>query len=243
MKIISLNIWGGRVREKLLEFLEEHEKIDVFCLQEVYDNAEEKEIIYNDAMLDIYEDIKKVLLNYVGYFRPHLKDYYGLAIFAKNNLDIIEEGEHFVHKHKGYVPIDHIGFHAKNIQYIKILLNQKNITIMNFHGLWNGNGKTDTEDRLNQSKKIKEFVDSTDGEKILCGDFNLRPDTESIKTLENGMRNLIKEYKINSTRTNLYTKPERFADYIFVSDGVKIKEFRVMPDEVSDHSPLFLDFE
>jgi exonuclease III len=243
MKIISLNIWGGKIHEKLLSFLKKHDEIDVFCLQEVDYKAEGKEIIFNENKFDIYGDIEKVLPDYNGYFRPHLKDYYGLAIFAKKNLNILEEGEHFVHKHKNYISTDHIGFHAKNVQYIKIMLNQKNITTMNFHGLWNGKGKTDTEDRLNQSRKIKKIVDSIGGEKILCGDFNLRPDTESIKILEDGMKNLIKEYKINSTRTSLYTKPERFADYIFVSDNVKVNNFEVMSDEISDHSPLFLDFE
>ena len=221
MKVLSLNVWGGRVYKPLLDFLKNHEEIDVFCLQEVYSNAKGKELIYLDAMLDIYENIEKVLPNYNGYYRPHLKDYYGLAIFVKNNIKLLEENEYFVHKCKGYIPTDHVGFHAKNIQYVKISLNQKTTTIFNFHGLWNGNGKTDTEDRLGQSKKIMEFVNSTKGEKIICGDFNLRPDTESIKILENGMINLIKEYGINSTRTSLYTKPERHAD----------------------HSPLFLDFE
>jgi endonuclease/exonuclease/phosphatase family metal-dependent hydrolase len=88
---------------------------------------------------------------------------------------LVEEGEHFVHLYKGYIPTDNVGFHAKNVQFIKLVLNNKPISILNFHGLWNANGKTDTEARLNQSTKIKEFADSLEGEKILCGDFNLRP--------------------------------------------------------------------
>lgn len=242
MKLISLNIWGGRVYKGLLNFLKEHSEIDIFCLQEVYSNAKGKELIYTDAILDIYEDIKKALPDYKGYYRPHLKDYYGLALFVKKNIDTIKEGEYYVHKHEGYVPTDHVGFHAKNIQYINVLSNQKNITVLNFHGLWNGKGKTDTEDRLEQSRKIKEFIDSVDGEKILCGDFNLRPDTESIKILQKDMVDLIREYKIESTRTSLYIKPEKFADYIFTSPGIIINKFEVLKDEVSDHSPLFLDF-
>jgi endonuclease/exonuclease/phosphatase family metal-dependent hydrolase len=58
-----------------------------------------------------------------------------------------------------------------------------------------------------------------------------------------GLRNLVKEYGVISTRTHFYTKPEKFADYIFVLQGIDVKDFRVLPDAVSDHSPLYLEFE
>ncbi len=243
MKLLSLNIWGGRIHKPLLEFLEKHSEIDIFCFQEVYQNAKGKEVIYTDAMLDIYEEIEKALSDYQGYYRPHLQDYYGLAIFVKKTISVIEEGEHFVHRQKGYVPTDHVGFHAKNVQYLKIPLSQKMVTFFNFHGLWNGKGKTDTEDRLNQSKRIKEFMNSIEGEKIMCGDFNLNPDTESLKILEGGMVNLIKTHDITSTRTERYTKPEKFADYMLISLGIKEIAFEVLSDVVSDHTPMFLEFE
>ena len=72
--------------------------------------------------------------------------------------------------------------------------------------------------------------------------FNLKPDTESIQIIENGMNNLITQYDITSTRSNWYTKEERFADYIFTSPEIIIKTFEVLPDVVSDHLPLFLEF-
>jgi endonuclease/exonuclease/phosphatase family metal-dependent hydrolase len=61
-----------------------------------------------------------------------------------------------------------------------------------------------------------------------------------------GIRNLVKEYGVESTRTKLYRRYEtgsKFADYIFVSPEVKVNDFKVLPDEVSDHSPLMLDFD
>lgn len=243
MKLVSLNIYGGRVYEPLIKFLEDNKDVDIFCFQEVYGKAHGKEIIYTDAKLDIYEDVKNTLNNYTGYWRPHLGDYYGLAIFLKNNLKVVDEGEFYVHREKGYIPNDHVGFHAKNIQYVKIFLNNKLVNIINFHGLWNGNGKTDTEERIKQSTRIKQFVDLMGGDKIVCGDFNLRPDTESIKIVESaGLKNLIKDFDIKSTRTSLYAKPEKFADYVFVSPGIETKDFKVLPDEVSDHAALYLEF-
>jgi endonuclease/exonuclease/phosphatase (EEP) superfamily protein YafD len=116
-------------------------------------------------------------------------------------------------------------------------------TVAHLHGLWNGQGKGDSPDRLLQSDNIVHFLQSLDGPHIFCGDLNLLPDTESLKKLEAaGMRNLIKEFGITSTRSSLYTKPLRFADYMFVSGGIKVKDFKVLPDEVSDHLALYLEF-
>lgn len=57
------------------------------------------------------------------------------------------------------------------------------------------------------------------------------------------MKNLIKDFGITSTRSSYYKKPVRFADYTFVSEGIKINDFKVLPDEVSDHLAMYLDFE
>jgi endonuclease/exonuclease/phosphatase family metal-dependent hydrolase len=142
------------------------------------------------------------------------------------------------------VPEGDIGLHARNIQYVSFMQNGKTITVVNFHGLWNGRGKTDSDDRIAQSQKIIDFLRTCSGEVILCGDFNLLPDTRSIKMFEDfGLCNLITEYKISSTRTSHYTKPEKFADYVFISKGLQINDFKVLPDEVSDHAPLFIDME
>ncbi len=71
------------------------------------------------------------------------------------------------------------------------------------------------------------------------GDFNVLPETKSIQLLEAaGMRNLVREFGITSTRSPLYTKPEKYADYIFVSKDIEVASFEVLPDVVSDHMAL-----
>src|SRR3989344_7967936 len=97
---------------------------------------------------------------------------------------VVSEGDVFVYKKKGYVSDDDAGNHARNIQYATVTLNNRPVTVINFHGLWNGKGKTDTEDRVRQSKNILAFTKKLKGEYVLCGDFNLLPDTESITLFE-----------------------------------------------------------
>lgn len=80
------------------------------------------------------------------------------------------------------------------------------------------------------------------GEKIVVGDFNLDPDTKSLGILERNLRNLIKEYDVPTTRSTLYTRKSKFADYVLVSPGVKIIDFHVSNVAVSDHLPMILEF-
>lgn len=254
MKIICLNTWGGNAgKENLLSFFDKYkDDIDVFCLQEVgyhpkgYEEVKDKN--GKDIKVKIWglKEIPKQLSNYIPYFRPHYYEDYGILIMVKNNLKILGEGEVFVHKDKNSVnhTNDEVGNHARNIQYITLDIGKEITTIMNFHGLWNGKGKTDSDDRLLQSDKIIKFLKTLNTRIVLCGDFNLLPDTESIKRIEDfGLRNLIKEYDVKSTRTSFYKKSDKFADYCLVSKDIKVKDFKVLPDEVSDHAPLYIEIE
>ena len=172
----------------------------------------------------------------------HIEDVYGIGIYIKKEIPLLEEGEISIHPSRS-APGEIDGHHARNLQWVKIKVEGKDVTVVNVHGLWNGKGKSDTPDRLDQSRRIKEFMDQVATPKILCGDFNLRPDTESLGMIKEGMNDLVYMHNVSSTRTSLYGKEEKFADYIFTSPEIKINEFKVLPHEVSDHSPLYLDFE
>lgn len=243
MKLITLNTWGGVIHKPLLEFLARNKSVDIFCFQEVYHNAraEVLEDRWRGDALNLHSDIADILVDHVGYFRPSHRGDYGLSTFVKKDITVSKEGDIKIHEMLDYAGGD--CNHPRNMQHVELVGMGNKITIANAHGLWNGRGKTDTQERLEQSRKIKEFMDSVMGKKILCGDFNLLPNTESLKMLEIGMRNLVHEYGVRSTRTSLYTKPEKFADYIFASPDVKVVDFKVLPDEVSDHSPLLVEFE
>ncbi len=253
MRIISLNTWGGRAgKEKLLGFFETHgDTTDVFCLQEIwsapYADLEGRlaggvPLINEKIMVHAVREISTELPNHKTFFHPHVGDNYGLFMVIKKEFEVVNEGDIFVYKQRGFISDEDVGNHARNIQYVTIISNNQPTTIINFHGLWNGKGKTDTEDRIQQSKNILEFTKKIQNPFILCGDFNLLPDTQSIQMFEDaGLRNLIREFGVTSTRTSHYTKPVKFADYAFVSEGIKLKDFKILPDEVSDHAPLLIE--
>lgn len=259
MKIITLNTWGARAGHKeFLDYIKSKAgSTDIFCFQEIWEVKSEQAkevtdllkgavvggVVLQNMMQNLYTELTAVLKDFNGYFRPHYGDHYGLAMFIKKNLELVEEGDVFVYLDRDFIPTGDVGYHARNIQYVNIKTPEGMKTVINFHGLWNGKGKTDTDDRLLQSKNVIDYISKVKNPIVLCGDFNLLPETQSLRMFEEiGLRNLIKEFDIKSTRTSLYKKEHRFADYIFTSPEIIVKDFKVLPDEVSDHSPLYIEF-
>jgi endonuclease/exonuclease/phosphatase family metal-dependent hydrolase len=250
MKIISLNTWGGKIFEPLIVFLKDNASdTDIFCFQEVLAGGSGQ--TSRGEMKSLYEDISNILINHLGYFSEYgeggyysensknLDFKYGIAIFVKKeHRQSFVEGITLYDSGKKWT--DYNGRFAAGAS---IAVNVLDFTIINVHGLWQGGGKKDTEARLEQSKRIINLASKIKERKIICGDFNLKPDTESIKILEQSTINLVKKFGITSTRSSLYTKPERFADCILVSSNIKVNHFEVLKDEVSDHLPLLLKYE
>lgn len=246
MKIITFNTWGGRAGlSGIKDFIEKHQNVDVFCLQEIWQTMDTSLIEAMDERLvtNLLAEIAASLPGCNFYFRPQYRNIYGLATFVRKEIRVIEEGELFVFKEQGFENPVAIGNHARNIQYVTLQTQSGPITVINFHGLWNGLGKTDTADRILQSQKIADFINSLNNPCVLAGDFNLSPETQSLRILEEACpRNLVTEYGVTSTRTSYYRKPGKFADYVLCNE-IEVAAFEVLPDEVSDHAPLMVSIE
>ncbi len=246
MKLVTLNIWGGRVKEFNKEFFDKYVDVDVWCFQEMYHKGK-TEVNTPGYVPDVnvHETVEGYLNNHHQDFCPVLRNYYGLSMFVHKDIRIIEKGEMLVAKGNWEDTSDlHNRDHHRKVQWFEMMIHNKKVLIINAHLTHRPEGKKDSEKRVRQSKIIIELLNMFDCPKILCGDFNLLPDTESIKMIEQaGLRNLVKEYNVTSTRTELYKKPLQFADYIFISPEIAVNDFKVLPDIVSDHAPLYLDFD
>lgn len=238
--LVCLNIWGGYLEESLLNFVGSHQEVDIFCFQEVYKNFTNQTTGSANINPDIFGRLEEKLPNHIGFFRPVLLDSYGIAVFLRKDIDLLEEGYINIYANPTY--IEDGTNHPRDMQWLKCRRKDKSFLLMNVHGLWNGMGKNDSKDRLTQSRKIKQYMESVTMAKILCGDFNLGPNTKSIALLEEGMNNLVRYYSVGSTRSSLYEKEEKHSDYIFTSPEVTVIDFKAWNDIVSDHAPLSLIF-
>jgi endonuclease/exonuclease/phosphatase family metal-dependent hydrolase len=246
MKIITLNVWEGRISEKLFDFIEKNKnEVDVFCFQEVYLKAEGKREgdieRLKDIRLDLFTEMQTILSDFEGYFCPVIEDHSGIATFIKKGIEVKSSGDFSIYDHVADEAKE--GNHARRALWNKLIIQEKEIIITNLHGLWTGKGKSDSPARILQSKIIKDFVNSNESSHIVVGDFNLLPDTQSIAIISEGMNDLVSINNIKNTRTSFYTKEDKYADYIFTSPELKINDFKVLPDEVSDHAPLLVEIE
>lgn len=258
MRLLSLNVWMGRLFEELVDYVRETTKsIDIFCFQEVFSTvttvkwSEDKKMRYN-----LFSELCGVLPGFCGFFSSYYDggdakgkvDHhvsYGLAVFVRKSIQVISVGDIFVFGNRNYSPREYPFIRSRTLQYVTILnSNGRACTICNFHGLWNGKGKTDTQERLIQSENARSFLDQIPHSKILCGDFNLTSNTESLYMLERDMKNLVRERGFRNTRSSFYPKRESepYADYMLVSPDIKVHLFNVEEKEVSDHLPLVLNF-
>jgi hypothetical protein len=237
LRIIFLNSWFGKVGKPFLDFLKnESPKTDIFCFMEFSP--------------ELFAGVSKILLGYNGFIEKGMNlESWGVTdcqvIFAKNNLEVLSSGELKIYKN---TPED-TGFAS----YITFKKDGRIINLLNVHGKSRPGHKRDVPERINQSNVIIEFMKDKKGPKIIGGDFNLYPDTQSVKMFENaGYRNLIKDFEIKNTRNEISWREfqeiqgfqkQHFADYVFVSEDVKVKNFEVPYMEISDHLPLILNFE
>lgn len=236
MRLITLNLLQGKIKEPLTDFLKRYAgKTEIFLFQEMPEAGED------DKSRLTSEGIKNILSDFKNYSKDfyknggHLDD---LGIFIKKGVNVDKRGE--VEIYDGNIPNDGTVYVWRDLGYVVI---EDRKLFANFHGLWDGADKFDRPRRIEQSKRVKAFLDKHNGPKILAGDFNLWPETESLKMLEKNMVNLIDKFDIKSTRPLDWKFPNKFSDYIFVSPDIRVNDFGVLSDVVSDHLALYLDFE
>jgi hypothetical protein len=265
MRLVSLNTWGGIVFEPLMEFVRRHAAdTDMFCFQEMFFGSRPEDGV-EDAKGngrthgDLCKELEMALPDHVAYPRyapegsqfqgekPPAGVRLGQVIFVKRGIPVTDQGGFYTYPDDSPVVAQMYIRLTGNFQYVRVRSSHYEYLVGSVHGLWQPGGKRDTPERLAQSRILADFFKKGSGKKILCGDLNLHPDTESIAILGGEMRNLIAEYGIGATRTSFYADKERLhdpiADYAFVSSDVDVRRFAVLGDEVSDHSPLLLEFD
>jgi len=228
MKIVYLNIWNCTNKEAAEAFLRQHSSdTDVFCLQEAYEKTKW-------LCKGIFSDYN-ILAEY-----KHISDSENFP-----QITYVRKSASILFSEALLLDTPGIGLAL----YSHLQIKGVDVHVCNVHGVSRPGDKLDNTSRLLQSRELIARFSHLEGLKIIGGDFNLELNTESVRMFEeSGYRNLIREYKIPTTR-NKYVwdrypeSKQYFSDYIFVNDKVIVKEFLVPDVEASDHLPMILTFD
>lgn len=263
---MCLNGWGGRLHEELAAYVAAADP-DVLCLQEVIrtPSARRPVLNYRDGGADLPQranflaDVAAALPGHTATFCPAARgdlwdgdeavpSEWGIATFVRGTLPIVAQAQGFVH---GAFGPNGYGAHprSRTAHVVRVWDYAAGypVTIGHMHGLRDpAAGKADTPERLAQAERLLALVASVAGKDervIVCGDFNVLPGSATFAVLKRaGLTDLVTGRGFTDTRTSLYRKPGRYADYMLASPQVDVRAFDVVEaPEVSDHRPLVLD--
>ena len=242
--------------EPLLAFLKEKQTdADVFCFQEMTYGTRPEFTSQNMARENLFAEISSILHDFVAYEYRAPKDScfagedidfdLGQAIFVHKGVSVLDAGGFRTYSPDSPIAADKRVRVTGNCQWVKIQHHDgAPLLILNLHGVWQeSSNKMDTPARIEQSHIIRKFMDEHAGSTVLVGDFNMRPQIESMQILSAGMRDLVQENHVAATRSSLYEHVQKspFSDYVFTSPEIEVKDFKVLDAEVSDHLPLFVE--
>lgn len=265
MRLVCLNAWGGVLHGALLEWLARVQP-DMLCLQEVVHtpDAQSDWLTYRDGdhvlpqRANLFSEVARVLPGHTATFCPAARgtlwdgalpvpSFWGLATYVHAALPVVAQAQGFVHK--GF-SADGFGDHprSRTAHAVRVhdLKQSRAVSIAQMHGLRDLAGKHDTPARAAQVRRFLALSDgvSDPGDlRILCGDFNVEPVSATLAFLrDQGFEDMVTTRGFAGTRTQRYTKPGRFADYLLVNRPEAVRHFDVVREpEVSDHCPLVLE--
>ncbi|HLL61402.1 MAG TPA: endonuclease/exonuclease/phosphatase family protein [Candidatus Nitrosocosmicus sp.] len=245
LKVITLNLWiGGILFDAILEFLNK-ENPDLLILQEV-NNGEDLKFEKNYRSLQILRE-NVDLKNYV--FSPSFKDITnsysverGNAIYSRYPIKLVNS-IFYEASYKVYNDIENqpeeFPVLPRNLQHAEVIVDNSIINVFNTQGIWGLDGG-DSERRLLMSEIIVNQIKEKQNV-ILAGDFNVKPNTQTIYNIEKHLKNIFKDELVSTFNMKRKTNPgyaTAVVDMIFVSPHIKVVDHYCPQVDISDHLPL-----
>ena len=238
MRILQLNVWTGRIKGALLEFLNNND-FDVICMQEaVWIKDRQKELENFFATVDQIKEAS-------GLKYESRSSNWGMRIFSSDNImeqgnvilcksEIAEKRDEVVHnKYSIVASAQDFYEHAYTLQTAKL---KNGATIVNHHGYWKPTPMGD-ETTVEVMRKVAEVVKRLEGPVVMCGDLNIIHEAPAMRELD-FLRDLTHEYGVDNTLSGLKFNGKVACDHILVNDKIRVEDFEVLEDIVSDHKAL-----
>ena len=245
MKIVQLNIWMGKIEGQLERFFQNTDA-DVICMQEVI-NSEDATLHVSRLWFETSRIIKAAGENfpYHAYF-PNwstriVDGTLQMGNFVISRIPIKETDSVFIHGQ--YTENIVLVQTPSNNSAVNIVKLENGLTVVNHHGFWRKDPMGD-EDSIKAFKNVGDVVKplAEEGPLVMCGDLNIIHESPAFRYLD-FLRDLTYENKVETTLSGMKFNGKVPCDHILVNDGIEVKDFKVLPDIVSDHLALEAEFE
>lgn len=246
IKLVTLNVWnGGKLFDKLLLFLKQQDA-DILVLQEVY-NGKDSALQQRFRSFDIF---RRELGFQHAIFAPIAEDIssgvnqdVGNATYTKFPIKL-HNTSWFDLPYGPFNLANSTDFtkYPSGLLHTAIQIDNTTIDVFNVHGIWGFDGK-DNKRRLKMGKTIIEKIKDKKNV-VLAGDFNVTPNTETIKNIEKYLDNVFKDEFVSTFNMRYKDNPgyaTEVVDMIFVSPLIEVVKQYCPDDDVSDHKPLVVE--
>jgi endonuclease/exonuclease/phosphatase family metal-dependent hydrolase len=248
LKLLNLNIYGGKYYDNLISFIKTND-FDIVCLQEVRGGN------YSFAKTDIFKKLQEDLQMEAEFaLTTNLKEDKsscdGNAIYYKKSLKAKNKQIISLYPYKETEPTEtDFTTYPRNALSLDFEINGKTLSIINTQLSWNKIPK-ETAIQTRVGQKLLSFIKGIKNEYILVGDFNLEATSRMVSKFNAILRNLTLENKITNTlnprthRAQILFPKGLAVDFIFTTPTLKITDFKLVDSlDLSDHFGLSLIFE
>ncbi len=246
MKLLQLNVWMGRLTRQILPLIE-RERPDIITAQELFSSKEK--MPFPDRTFNVLELMQQVGRYEHVYFSPICEfDYSGMTIgmgngiFSKYPLENMKT----VFTNGAFQPNGDASIfeaNCRNAQIVTVRLpGGRQLHLINHHGYWQPN-PVGNEQTVASMQKIVNEVRMLEGPVVLSGDLNIDPGTPAMQLFDGLLEDLTTKYEVTNTLSALGKLQGVAPDHILVSPQVRVRNFRVLDDLVSDHCALVAEFD
>ncbi len=244
MKILQINVWCGRIKDGLTNYIKK-ENPDIICMQEaVWCNTPA-----GDEYIRRYVDTVYKIMEHCEYKYASFASNWGIEMFGGefviengiaiiSRIPIVEEEKKLIYSEYSVrnsldsiiEPAGEHGYYAQ-----KVVL-ENGLVVVNYHGYWQKD-PMGNETSVECMRKVADMFRDEERPVVMCGDLNLTYKAPAMRELD-FLTDLTAENGVKTTLRNLRFFAEVDCDHILLNDKVKGSNYQLHDDMVSDHLAL-----
>jgi endonuclease/exonuclease/phosphatase family metal-dependent hydrolase len=245
MRLLQLNLWEGRLIRQIPAFVKRLNP-DIICMQEVFSSESKL-----GTPTDMFSSLQKIRTagDYpYSFFSPLLSSVYagenvdyGNAILSKfplsNEETLFTEGSY----NRREISMN-VTPGSNNLQVAEVSSPQSSFYLANHQGYWEINRLGD-EVSVQKMTLVSDRLRKCPTPLILAGDLNVTAESPAMRVFDGFLEDLTATHGITTTLSDLGKVNDAACDHILISPGIRVQNYYVADDLISDHKAVVLDFE